>query len=95
MSFIDNDPPKHLDVGSLTKDESINIYKAGSKKSYKYHVWLSIDEIRVLIAHGEKYFFSIRTNSKKEYNTALKIQNIARKYIEEAKTKTEDDTHTL
>ena len=95
MSFVDNDPPKHLDIGSLHREESVNIYKSGSKKSYKYHVWLSLDEIKVLIAHGEKYFFNIKTNSKKEYNAALEIQKRARKYIEEAKTKTEDDTHTL
>ena len=47
------------------------------------------------LPNGEKYFFNIKTNSKKEYNAALEIQKRARKYIEEAKTKTEDDTHTL
>ena len=93
MSFVDNDPPKHLDICSLHCEERVDIYKSGSKKSYKYHVWLSLDEIRVLIAHGEKYFFRIRTNSKKEYNDALEIQNRARKYLEETKTK--DDSHTL
>ena len=35
MSFVDNDPPKELDVGSLTSDESINIYSAGqNNKKY-------------------------------------------------------------
>ena len=31
MSFIDNDPPKHADIGSLTHPERLSIYgKKGS-----------------------------------------------------------------
>ena len=93
MSFVDNDPPKELDVGSLTSDESINIYSAGqNNKKYKYVVFLTLDEVRALIAHKEKFFFSIKTNSKKQYQAALKIQEKAQKYIEEDKAKLNDLT---
>lgn len=97
MSIFDNDPPKHLDVCSLTREDSVNIYKAGSgKRIYKYYLALSLDEIRVLIAHGEKYFFSITTNSKKEYNAALEIQNRAIRYLQEDKKITDDtNDHSL
>ena len=96
MSFFDNDPPKHLDVGSLTREDSVNVYKAGSGKPVKYFLSLSLEEVGALVAHGETPFFRISTNSKKEYKKALEIQNRARRYIEEDKLiKTQNDDHTL
>ena len=55
-------------------------------------MFLTLDEVRALIAHKEKFFFSIKTNSKKQYQAALKIQEKAQKYIEEDKAKLNDLT---
>ncbi|MBE7074693.1 MAG: hypothetical protein E7376_01775 [Clostridiales bacterium] len=91
MSFIDNDPPKDLDVGSIINNEGVNIYDAGKDKwKTKYNLALSLDEVRALLAHGERAFFSFHTNSKKKYEEALKTQERAKKYIEDDKTKKED-----
>jgi len=40
MSFFDNDPPKHLDIGSLTEGKDFNIYTSDNGKKFKYCVFL-------------------------------------------------------
>ena len=93
MSFIDNDPPKHYSIGELANGENISIYSVAKGRSkYKYVVALNMDEIKALVLHGEKYFHSVCTNSKKEYLAALEVQIRARQYMEEAKFKTDDNS---
>ncbi|MBO4936878.1 MAG: hypothetical protein J6C90_00970 [Clostridia bacterium] len=83
MSFIDNDPPKHLDIGSLTSGKNYNIYNSKESKSkYKYNLYFTMDEKRALIKLGEKPISDVHTNSKKVYENALKMQERARQYIE-------------
>lgn len=96
MSYIDNDPPKHYNIGELTNNDSISIYSiAKGKRRYKYVVALNLEEKRALILHGEKPFSDIRTNSKKEYLAALEIQRRAREYIELEKSKADDNSFGL
>ena len=84
MSYIDNDPPKQHSIGELFNDDNLSIYDvAKGKRKHKYVVALNMEEIRVLVSHGEKYFFTVNTNSKKEYLAALEIQKRARQYLEE------------
>ena len=40
MSFVDNDPPKHLDVESIRSGKGISIYDRDDKK-YKYVLLLT------------------------------------------------------
>ena len=95
MSFIDNDPPRRHSIDELTKGENVSIYSvAKGNGKYKYVVALNMDEIKALVLHGEKYFQSVSTNSKKEYLQALEIQKRARKYLEETKSK-EDNSFGL
>ena len=96
MSFADNDPPRHHSISELTNNEITSIYSvAKGRGKYKYVVALNMDEIKALVLHGEKYFHSVSTNSKKEYLAALEIQKRARQYIEEAKSKTHDNSASL
>lgn len=96
MSFVDNDPPKHLSVGELTNNESISIYSiTKGEKRHKYVVAFDMDEISALIKHEGKMPSTVYTNSKKEYKEALEKQNRARKYIEDDKLKSEDNSHSL
>ncbi len=91
MSFIDNDPPRHHSIGELAYGDNMSIYSVAKKQGkYKYVVALNMDEIKALVLHGEKYFHTVCTNSKKEYLAALEVQKRARQYIEEAKSKTDD-----
>ena len=96
MSFIDNDPPKQYGIGELTNGNNATIYSVAKKQGkYKYVVALNMDEIKALVLHGEKYFFTVRTNSKKEYLAALDVQKRAREYIEKSKSETEDNSLVL
>ena len=91
MSYVDNDPPKHYSVGELQNGEIASVYSvAKGKRKHKYVVALNLDEKKALILHGEKYFSTISTNSKKEYLAALEVQKRARQYIEEAKSEEEN-----
>ena len=93
MSFVDNDPPRHHSIGELANGENISIYSVvKGRGKYKYVVALNMDEIKALVLHGEKYFHSVSTNSKKEYMAALEVQKRARQYIEEAKSNTDDNS---
>ena len=93
MSFVDNDPPRHHSISELTNNEITSVYSVAKGQSkHKYVVALNMDEIKALVLHGEKYFHSVCTNSKKEYMAALELQKRARQYIEEAKSKTEDNS---
>jgi len=90
MSYVDNDPPKHNSIGELTNNDNLSIYDvAKGKGKYKYVIALNMDEIKALVLHGEKYFFTVSTNSKNEYLSALEVRNRARQYLEEAKLKEE------
>ena len=92
MSFIDNDPPRQHSVAELTNGEISSVYSVAKRRGkFKYVVALNMDEIKALVLHGEKYFHSVSTNSKKEYLTALEVQKRAREYLEEEKSKSEDN----
>lgn len=92
MSFVDNDPPKHLDVGSLTDPDKMSIY--GRKRSLlngcrKRYVYFSLEEIRILIIkEGISMPSTFRSLSKKEYEKAMEMKERANKYLEEEKQNT-------
>ena len=94
MSFIDNDPPKHLDIGSLKHPERTSIYgRKGHLLSdcQKRCLYFSLDEIRVLILRDNIVPKSGHF-SRKDYKRALELKERAQKYLEEEKQqKGEDD----
>ena len=92
MSFIDNSPPKHLDIGSLVSGENTTIYNSKqSKNKYKYNLYFSIDEVRALAKLGEKPVFSIHTNSRAAYEKALEMQKRANQYLGNIKPEEESE----
>ena len=97
MSFIDNDPPKHSDIGSLTHPERLSIYnKKGSllNACRKRSLYFSLDEIRVLILK-EGIVPKSGHFSRKEYKKALEMKERAQKYLEEEKQQKNDNDLTL
>ncbi|MBQ7880275.1 MAG: hypothetical protein IJ358_00305 [Clostridia bacterium] len=97
MSSIDNDPPKHADIGSLTHPERLSIYNR--KRSLlnarrKRCLYFSLEEIRVLIL---KEGIVPRSGhfSRKGYTRALEIQERAQKYLEEEKQQKNDNDLTV
>jgi len=84
MSFVDNDPPKHLDVGSLTDPDKTSIYNRTLCKERK--VYFTLEEIRILIIkEGISMPCTFRSLSKKEYKKAMEMKERAQKYLEEEK----------
>ena len=81
MSIYDNDPPKHLDVGSLTKGKNFNIYTSDNGNKFKYCVFFTLEEKRVLIEKEGIFPRDVQTNSKKIYKEALEKRDRARQYI--------------
>ena len=81
MSFFDNDPPKHLDIGSLTEGKNFNIYTSDNGKKFKYCVFFTLEEKKVLIEKEGIFPRDIQTNSKNVYEEALKKRERARQYI--------------
>ena len=63
MSFFDNDPPKHLDIGSLTEGKNFNIYTSDNGKKFKYCVFYS---------PGEKSINRKRRNISPRYSNKFK-----------------------
>ena len=97
MSFIDNDPPKHSDIGSLRNPERLSIYnKKGSllNACRKRCLYFSLDEIRVLILK-EGIVPKSGHFSRKEYKKALEMKERAQKYLEEEKQQKNDNDLTL
>ena len=93
MSFIDNDPPKHLDIGSLTHPERLSIYnKKGSllNACRKRCLYFSLDEIRVLVLK-EGIVPKSGHFSRKGYKRALEMRERAQKYLEEEQYKNNND----
>ena len=93
MSFIDNDTPKHADIGSLTHPERLSIYKRkGSllNACRKRCLYFSLDEIRVLVLK-EGIVPKSGHFSRKDYKKALEMKEIAQKYLEEEKLEKEND----
>ena len=91
MSFIDNDPPKHADIGSLTHPESLSIYnRKGSllNACRKRCLYFSLDEIRVLVLK-EGIVPKSGHLSRKDYKRAVAMRERAQKYIEEEKQQKE------
>ena len=87
MSFIDNDPPKHLDIGSLRHPERTSIYRTkGSllNACRKRCLYFSLEEIRVLILK-EGIVPKSGHFSRKDYKKALEMKERAQKYLEEEK----------
>ena len=82
MSYIDNDPPKQLDIGSLTKGKNFNIYTSEGKSKYKYNLYFTLEEKLALIKHEGAKLFDVHTNSKSVYKEALQTLARIRKYIE-------------
>ena len=97
MSFIDNDPPKHADIGSLTLPEKLSIYnKKGSllNACRKRSLYFSLDEIRVLILK-EGIVPKSGHFSRKEYKKALEMKERAQQYLKEEKGQKEMNLETL
>ena len=97
MSFIDNDPPKHLDIGSLTHPERTSIY--GTKGSLlnacrRRCLYFSLDEIRVLVLK-EGIVPKSGHFSRKDYKKALEMKERAQKYLEEEKQQKSENDLTL
>ena len=78
MSFIDNDPPKHSDIGSLRNPERLSIYnRKGSllNACRKRSLYFSLDEIRVLVL--EERIVQKRGNfSRKGYKQAFEKKEL-------------------
>ena len=84
MSYIDNDPPRHANVGHLRNPDRLNVHKQLNGITYhRYFVALSALERKAIILMGEKPILSGHTTSKKVYNKALNQQYRARLWIEE------------
>ena len=97
MSFIDNDPPKHADIGSLTHPERLSIYKRkGSllNACRKRCLYFSLEEIRVLVLK-EGIVPKSGHFSRKGYKNALEMKERAQKYLEEEKEQKIDSNLTL
>jgi len=97
MSFADDHPPKHADIGSLTHPERLSIYnKKGSllNACRKRSLYFSLDEIRVLVLK-EGIIPKSGHFSRKDYKRALEMKARAQKYIEEEKLKKESLNDTL
>ena len=97
MSFIDNDPPKHADIGSLRNTERLSIYNRNGSllnACRKRHLYFSLDEIRVLILK-EGIVPKSGHFSRKEYKKALEMKERAQKYLEEEKQQKNDNDLTL
>lgn len=85
MSFIDNDPPKHLDVGSLLHPERLSIYSRKGNllnRCCKRCLYFSLEEIRVLILK-EGIVPKSGHFSRKDFKRALEMKERAHRYIEE------------
>ena len=97
MSFVDDHPPKHADIGSLRHPERLRIYnKKGSllNACRKRCLYFSLEEIRVLILK-EGIVPKSGHFSRKDYKQALEMQERAQKYLEEEKIKKETFNETL
>lgn len=81
MSYIDNDPPKHLDIGSLVGGRNINIYTSEGKSKYKYNLFFTLEEKIAAIKHEGLKLFDVHTNSKKVYKEALLTRERINQYI--------------
>ncbi len=97
MSFIDNDPPKHADIGSLTHPERLSIYN--KKESLlnacrKRCLYFSLDEIRVLVLK-EGIVPKSGHFSRKDYKRALEMKEREQKYIEEEKSQKNSSNEAL
>ena len=93
MSFIDNDPPKHLDVGSLLHPERLSIYSRKGNllnRCRKRCLYFSLEEIRVLILK-EGTVPKSGHFSRKDYKKALELKERAQKYLEEKQQKNDND----
>lgn len=97
MSFIDNDPPKHADIGSLTHPERLSVYnRKGSLLNgcRKRSLYFSLEEIRILILKEgivpkSGHFY------RKDYKRALDMKERAQKYLEEEKQQKSDNDLTV
>lgn len=97
MSFVDNDPPKHADIGSLTRPERLSVYnRKGSllNACRKRSLYFSLDEIRVLILK-EGIVPKSGHFSRKDYKRALEMKERAHNYLEEEKSQKELSNETL
>ena len=87
MSFIDNDPPKHSDFGSLRNPERLSVYnRKGSLLNgcRKRCVYFSLDEIRILVLK-EGIVPKSGHFSRKDYKRALEMKERAKQYLKEEK----------
>jgi hypothetical protein len=92
MSYIDNDPPKHTDIGSLTHPERLSIFQKTRLRfegRNKGKVFFTLDEIKVLILK-ENIVPKSGPFSKKEYKKALEMKERAQKYLQEEKQQKEN-----
>lgn len=97
MSFVDNDPPKHADIGTLTHPERLSVYnRKGSllNACRKRSLYFSLDEIRILILK-EGIVPKSGHFSRKDYKRALEMKERAHKYLEEEKMQKELSNETL
>lgn len=97
MSFIDNDPPKHADIGSLTNPERLSVYnRKGSllNACRKRSLYFSLDEIRVLVLK-EGIVPKSGHFSRKDYKRAVAMKKRAQKYLEEERLQKESSNTTL
>ena len=97
MSFIDNDPPKHADIGSLTHPERLSIFQKTRLRlegRNKGHVFFTCEEMRVLILK-EGIVPKTGPFSRKGYKKALEMKQRAQKYLEEEKAEKELTNDTL
>lgn len=92
MSFFDNDPPKHLDIGSITRGKNFNIQTSENGKRFKYCVCFTLEEKKVLLENEDIFFQDILTNSNKKYKEALEIKARAEQYIKNKKKKEDEFT---
>ena len=97
MSFIDNDPPKHADIGSLRHPERLSVYSRKGNlliACRKRHLYFTLDEIRVLILK-EGIVPKSGHFSRKGYKQAVEMRERAQKYLEEEKQQNSDNNIKL
>jgi len=94
--MYDNHPPRHTSVGDLTNPDRLDIHKQGKKSIFdwllnknKEIVFLTLEEQRVLIAHGEKPLSCNcgRNHGKEYYKKVKEQQERAQEYLKEEKQK--------
>lgn len=97
--MIDNHPPRHASVGDLANPDRLDTHKQGKSSiidwllnKKKEVVFLTMDEQRVLIAHGEAPLTCNcgRKHGKEYYRKVKEQQERAQKYLQEEKAKAQD-----